>query len=204
MVATLDESAPLLREPPPPYTVVAGAPVNKPPSQLSDSESQTRRSQRSLSFLLGMLIGVLVATTLLQITTFSVWKGSLDPETLERLRREFAEDERHRVALREEWAREDRTRLRKAQQWEVERRKHEEDKRHWAEELSHTLGGLWVNSRASDQCIAYGTREYTATLDEISACQRAPMAAHGQLVTAQQCEIEQVVSCMCGEKLGHS
>lgn len=183
------------RAPPPPYTVVTGTTKTKPPRQPDHPESQTRRPRGSSSFLLGALAGVLAATLLIQIATISARSPSMDPAELERLRREFAEDEQHRLARREEWAREDRVRLRKAQQWDVERRKHEADKQHWSEELSHTLGGLWDGPRGGDRCIAYGTREYTASLDELSACKRAPMVVHGQTITAQYCEIKNVVSC---------
>lgn len=181
--------------PPPPYAVVTGTSTSKPSRQPDLSEFETLRPRPgSSSFLLGALVGVLLATFLLQIATITARSPSLDPAELERLRREFAEDEQHRLARREKWAHEDRVRLRKAQQWDVERRKHESDRQHWSEELSHTLGGLWREPRGGDRCIAYGTREYTASLDELSACKRAPMVVHGRTVTAQYCETKNGVS----------
>ncbi|KDR67777.1 hypothetical protein GALMADRAFT_257615 [Galerina marginata CBS 339.88] len=103
----------------------------------------------------------------------------------------FMENERSR------WANE-----RAAQkEQEANQRKAQKEK-----ETSQRSRIAWVGLDADQQCLRYGTREYTATLanvplgfDAISECQKKPIIIHGKPWFPDRCEDQGI----CGQVTGH-
>ena len=209
MYTTSNSNSRFLSSPPPSYNAVvnqdegAYSPHDPTRRQRREQDAEWYKRGRNTILLFAFFGSLFFAGFILDIllNKFIATRDPLDPVERERVRREwqkerevFVEEQRAWDQARRRWDREDKKMTQLRQQWEIERKQHDREVQQWLDEQTHRLGLLWNEPQAGDHCVAYGTREYTAQLDEIAVCKNAPIMIHGRNITASTCTADDRVS----------
>jgi hypothetical protein len=146
------------------------------------------RNRKTISIPLGLF--VLAAISLIIVTIY------FQPQHVrDRIRREWEAEERAHQVMRDFWNSERQAIAAEREKLRRERTDHENRERQEEEEKRALI--VWQDLKASTQCLRYGTREYTATLAQVSLgldplkeCWKKSIDIHGRQVFPSRCDTQ--------------